>query len=193
MGDTTKCVIVGDGAIGKTCMLMSYACNEFPTDYIPTVFDNYVVNCIVNGKLHRLGLFDTAGQEEYDRLRVLSYPSTDVFLVCFSVASRDSFANVKEKWIPEIKHHCPGANILLVGTQSDLRDDPDTVSRLSRCSQNFISEQEAIKLARQVKAIKYLECSALTQKGLKSVFDEAIATDFKKLKKEKKNDRCSIL
>lgn len=51
---------------------------------------------------YTLGLFDTAGQEDYDRLRPLSYPQTDVFLVCFSVTSPASFENVKEKWFPEV-------------------------------------------------------------------------------------------
>lgn len=62
-----------------------------------------------------LGLWDTAGQEDYDRLRPLSYPQTDVFLICFSIASPSSFENVTSKWYPEIKHHCPDAPIILVG------------------------------------------------------------------------------
>ena len=62
-----------------------------------------------------LGLWDTAGQEDYDRLRPLSYPQTDVFLICFSVVSPSSFENVTSKWCPEIKHHCADAPILLVG------------------------------------------------------------------------------
>jgi hypothetical protein len=65
----------------------------------------------------------SAGQEDYDRLRPLSYPQTDVFLVCFSVTSPASFENVKEKWFPEVHHHCPGVPCLIVGTQIDLRED----------------------------------------------------------------------
>ena len=61
------------------------------------------------------GLFDTAGQEDYDRLRPLSYPQTDVFLVCLSVVSPSSFENVREKWVPEITHHCPKTPFLIVG------------------------------------------------------------------------------
>lgn len=69
----------------------------------------------VDGIQVSLGLWDTAGQEDYDRLRPLSYPQTDVFLICFSVASPSSFENVTSKWYPEIKHHCPDAPIILVG------------------------------------------------------------------------------
>ena len=190
--DTIKCVVVGDGAVGKTCMLISYASNKFPVEYVPTVFDNYAVNLCISGEPYRLGLFDTAGQEEYDRLRTLAYPSTDVFLLCFSVASPSSFENLKEKWIPEVKHYCPKTPIVLVGTQSDLRSDPHTISRLTRSKQDFISEEEAKKLARRIKAYTYAECSALTQKGLKNVFDEAILATFREPEEDQKK-RCTIL
>jgi len=113
MLQTIKCVVVGDGAVGKTCLLISYARNEFPLKYVPTVFDNYAVTVTIGEEPYTLGLFDTAGQEDYDRLRPLSYPSTDVFLVCFSTVLPSSFENVKEKWAPELKHRCPKTPFLL--------------------------------------------------------------------------------
>ncbi|XP_064459259.1 cdc42 homolog isoform X1 [Ornithodoros turicata] len=171
---TIKCVVVGDGAVGKTCLLISYTTNKFPSEYVPTVFDNYAVTVMIGGEPYTLGLFDTAGQEDYDRLRPLSYPQTDVFLVCFSVVSPSSFENVREKWVPEITHHCQKTPFLLVGTQVDLRDDAATLEKLAKNKQKPISNEMGEKLAKELKAVKYVECSALTQKGLKNVFDEAI-------------------
>lgn len=158
-------------------------------------FDNYSASVMVDGKPISLGLWDTAGQEDYDRLRPLSYPQTDVFLICFSIVSPPSFDNVKAKvripspliarsdqhltfassqWHPEIDHHAPNVPIILVGTKLDLREDAATLESLRQKRMEPVSYEQALLCAKEIRAYKYLECSALTQRNLKSVFDEAI-------------------
>ncbi|KAJ8596974.1 small GTPase Rac1 [Rhizopogon salebrosus TDB-379] len=181
-----KCVVVGDGAVGKTCLLISYTTNAFPGEYTPTVFDNYTANVMVDGKTISLGLWDTAGQEDYDRLRPLSYAMAQVFLICFSVVSPPSYENVRSKWWPEISHHRPSSAVLLVGTKLDLREDPVTIQKLRVRDLQPIQYTQGVAMARDIGAIKYLECSALSQKGLKTVFDEAIRAVLNPPPKEKK-------
>lgn len=187
-----KCVVVGDGAVGKTCLLISYTTNAFPGEYIPTVFDNYSANVMVDGKTINLGLWDTAGQEDYDGLRPLSYPQTDVFLCCFSIISQHSYENVKSKWYPEIQHHAPGVPIILVGTKADLRDDQSVIKSLGSKGQRMVTLEEAEVRCKEINARCYMECSALTQEGLKQVFDEAIRAAMDR-KVTKKRSFCCIL
>lgn len=171
---TIKCVVVGDGAVGKTCLLISYTTGAFPNEYIPTVFDNYSSQVTVDGRTLSLNLWDTAGQEEYDRLRTLSYPQTNVFIICFSISSPASYENVLHKWHPEVTHHCPGVPILLVGTKKDLREDPEIQKKLKESNALPVSQHSGQSLAKQIQAAKYLECSALNQDGIKEVFAEAV-------------------
>eukprot|EP01121_Diplochlamys_sp_Union-15-3_P009695 TRINITY_DN264_c0_g2_i2.p1 TRINITY_DN264_c0_g2~~TRINITY_DN264_c0_g2_i2.p1 ORF type:complete len:204 (+),score=39.47 TRINITY_DN264_c0_g2_i2:32-613(+) len=187
-----KLVVVGDGAVGKTCLLIAYANNKFPEDYVPTVFDNYVVNLSAGDKTIELGLWDTAGQEEYDRLRPLSYSNANVFLICFSVVNPVSYENVQSKWYPEIMHFCPDEPIILVGTKIDLRNDQNTIDKLKAANQMPINQAKGEELAKKIKAIKYLECSAKTEENLKMVFDEAVKSVLFKNQK-KKSRGCSLL
>jgi small GTP-binding protein len=166
MGEPLKLVVVGDGAVGKTCLLVVYAKGSFPTEYVPTVFENYKCKVTVGSEVRNVQLWDTAGQEELEYVRVLSYPNTDVFLFCFSVADRSSFANIKDKWYTEVNtQHGEGNPLyLLVGTKSDLRDETD----------NAVKEQEGKDLAQQIHAFDYVECSAMKNENVKQVFDTAI-------------------
>ncbi|XP_039461003.1 cdc42 homolog isoform X2 [Oreochromis aureus] len=160
---TIKLVVVGDRDSGKHELLLSYTGTTLKEEYIPTVFDNYAVTVIVGGEMYSLGLFDTTGQEDHDTLRVFSYPQTDILLLCFSVVSPSSFKNITERWVPEISHYCPGTPFLLVGTQVHLRDDSNTLEKLAERKQHAVTFTSGEEVARELKAVKYVECSAETE------------------------------
>ncbi|KDR71760.1 hypothetical protein GALMADRAFT_253509 [Galerina marginata CBS 339.88] len=173
-----KLVVVGDGGCGKTCLLIVYAENRFPEAYIPTVFENYVTLVQHDSKLIEVALWDTAGQEEYDRLRPLSYPESDVILIVFSVDFPTSLANVLDKWYPEVSHFCPSTPLLLIGTKTDLRSDSTTTRMLSAQGQVPITPEQGAAVAKDIGA-GYRECSAKTGKGVKEVFDTALRESFR--------------
>ncbi|KAH3762017.1 Rac2 protein [Pelomyxa schiedti] len=165
-GESVKIVIVGDTGVGKTCMLVTYTTNSFPEGYVATVFDNYNANIMVDERAVALSMWDTAGHEDYDKLRPLSYPNTDVFLICFSLDSAASLESVVNKWAPEVSHYCPDAPILLVGTKSDLT--------MAGSSDGRVPEE----VANLIGARSYHVCSAQTQQGLTDVFDSAVRVVF---------------
>ncbi|XP_065034042.1 rac-like GTP-binding protein 2 isoform X2 [Musa acuminata AAA Group] len=167
-----KCVTVGDGAVGKTCMLICYTSNKFPTDYIPTVFDNFSANVSVDGSIVNLGLWDTAGQEDYSRLRPLSYRGADIFVLAFSLISRASYENVLKKWMPELRRFAPNVPIVLVGTKLDLREDKGYLA--DHPGATAITPAQGEELRKQIGAAAYIECSSKTQQNVKAVFDTAI-------------------
>ncbi|KAJ7359195.1 small GTPase Cdc42 [Mycena albidolilacea] len=171
-----KLIVLGDYGVGKTSMLITYTTKIFPSEYIPYVFDSWAVDVKIEAEMYRLGLFDTVGGEDYDRLRPLSYPQTDVFLICFRVASRASLENIRDKWVPEVRHFCPDVPFIIVAMQIDLRDDSEVVKRLASEKQRLVSTQEGERPAHELGAAKYLECSSLMQKGVDDVFYEAIIT-----------------
>jgi len=167
-----KLVAVGDGAVGKTSLLIAYAKGNFPETYVPTVFENYTAQMDHNGKKVLLHLWDTAGQEDYDRLRPLSYPGADIVLLCFSLVTEASFLSVKDKWFPEVDHYVKNVPTILVGTKVDLRDaklpDPSTGEF------NPVSDEDANKLVDEVKAEKFISVSAKKGTNLKELFVDAV-------------------
>ncbi len=191
-----KLTPVGDGAVGKTSILTSYTQDQVKDTYEPTVFDNYSASVIVNGEKVILNLADTAGQEDFENLRKLCYPNTDVFLVVFSVDSRTSFDNVKGKWIPELQDKkkvkgAHGSPVIVVGNKIDLR----------KTQTGCVTMEEGKRLVDALKAdtkvvstsVTYMECSALTSDGVKDIFDEAIKLRLIARHKAGKGKKCSIL
>ncbi|KAJ3731734.1 P-loop containing nucleoside triphosphate hydrolase protein [Lentinula guzmanii] len=168
-----KVVVCGDGACGKTSLLNVFTRGFFTQVYEPTVFENYVHDIYVDDQLVELSLWDTAGQEEFDRLRSLSYAETHVVMICFSVDNPISLENVETKWLDEILEFCPGVKLVLVALKCDLRDDYSIKERLQRFGSHPVQYEEGLAVARRIRASRYLECSSKHNRGVSEVFYEA--------------------
>lgn len=187
-----KLVIVGDGACGKTCLLIVFSKDQFPEIYVPTVFENYVADIEIDDRVVELALWDTAGQEEYDRLRPLSYPDTDVVLMCYSIDNPDSLENIEEKWVPEVRHFCPTVPIILIGNKKDLRNNQETIRELAVQKMSPVTNENGNLVASRIGAHDFLECSAKTKEGVKEVFESATRAALKSRKPPRKK-KCMIL
>jgi len=181
-----KISLVGDGTVGKTAMLMSYICQAFTQDYVPTMFDNFSAIETVDGELVNVILWDTAAQEDYETIRTKTcFPDTHIFIICFSVVHPDSFLNVKQKWLEELKRAAPDTPFILVGTKSDLRDDAEVVKKLTEKGKAPVTTKEGKKRQKEIKAEAYLECSAKDLKSVNEIFLSALKVVMDPIKFER--------
>ncbi|KAL9653124.1 hypothetical protein ABK040_006341 [Willaertia magna] len=190
----SKVVIIGDGAVGKTSFI-----NRLYRD----TFDKYnYYGCYENpcyyfrDRVTSADLWDTAGQDDYDRLRPLSYPDTDLFIICYSINSVDSFKNVLNKWVLEIHNHIENPDYILIGCKTDLRNDKDTLQTcFYKNKEKLLSEDDGIMLAKKIKAVTYLECSSKTGDGfvkLRDRFEKLLTTILTRPNSNKKKT-CEIM
>uniref|UniRef100_A0A8B9LL70 Ras homolog family member F, filopodia associated n=1 Tax=Astyanax mexicanus TaxID=7994 RepID=A0A8B9LL70_ASTMX len=196
-GEQLKFVIVGDGGCGKTSLLMVYAKGDFPEKYAPSVFEKYVTTVTHGGKEIQLNLYDTAGQDDYDRLRPLSYQNADLILVCYDVTNPTSYENVIIKWYPEVHHFCRDVPKILIGCKTDLRKDKEKMRKLRAVEQEPITYTQGEETQKQMNAELYLECSAKYRENVEDIFKEATKLAMtmrrKARKARKKRKPCSIL
>lgn len=174
---SVKCVLVGESAVGKTALLVRFTSETFPESYRPTVFENTGVEVYMDGVQINLGLWDTAGSDNFKQIRPRSYQQADVVLICYSVANPNSLASVQNKWIHEIRYHLPRVPVLLVATQTDLRE-------VGAYQSSCISASEGREVAQEIRAKGYLECSSLSNRGVQQVFEYAVRLVVKKHKKQ---------
>ncbi|XP_029484092.1 rho-related GTP-binding protein RhoF-like isoform X1 [Oncorhynchus nerka] len=195
-GEELKIVIVGDGGCGKTSLLMVYAKGDFPEKYAPSVFEKYVTTVTYGGKEIRLNLYDTAGQDDYDRLRPLSYQNANLVLVCYDVTNPTSFENVLIKWYPEVNHFCRDVPVILIGCKTDLRKDKERTRRLKAMDQAPITYTQGEETRRHMSAELYLECSAKYRENVEDIFRDATKkalASSRRARQRTKKRHCVIL
>ncbi|KAI9163999.1 GTP-binding protein-like protein [Paramyrothecium foliicola] len=200
-----KLVLLGDGASGKTSLLNVFTRGYFPTVYEPTVFENYVHDIFVDSVHIELSLWDTAGQEEFDRLRSLSYDDTDLIMLCYSVDSKDSLENVESKWVGEIADNCPGVKLVLVALKCDLREQGEEDGAAAGASATadddaagqpekrpMITYDQGLEVARRIGALRYLECSAMKNRGVNEAFTEAARVALS-VRNDSDDSKCTVM
>lgn len=191
-----KCVFLGDNNTGKTCLLLQlcYSSNTLSRKQVESFTSAYIANIDMNGKIYQLELWDSESQQDKDAARQKNYPETDVFCLCFSIADLESFRNAERKWFREVRLFAPKAPIVLIGTKLDLRDEYKKRGKGEDGQRptEMVTHKEAKKMARKMGALKYIECSALKQKGHIEVLNEAVTAVITKSTKKGKGT-CVVL
>ncbi|KAJ3406033.1 hypothetical protein CcCBS67573_g01189 [Chytriomyces confervae] len=176
-----KVVVVGDGACGKTSLLNVLIRGVFPEMYEPTIVEVEDTSLYVDGHSVTLNLWDTTGQEEYDRLRSLAYGgNTSAVLIAFAVDSPTSLENVETLWFPEVAQYCPNVPIFLVALKKDLRNDAAAIAELARTNMTTVSESEGRRMAERIGAKGYFECCAKVNEGVHETFQGIARVTIKK-------------
>lgn len=177
--DILNIVVVGDGAVGKTCLLHAYTDESFKNFYQPTIYDKESIEMILDGRRHTIQLHDTAGQEDYDRIRQQFYKRAQCFLLCYSINNRISFENITAKWIPEITA-TQRVPIVLIATKLDLR----------KGANSEVSTAEGERLSRKINANSFVECSAKADINVKLAVEEAVRACFSGVPEPIADDSC---
>ncbi|XP_013993847.1 rho-related GTP-binding protein RhoF isoform X2 [Salmo salar] len=164
--------------------------------YAPSVFEKYVTTVTYGGKEIRLNLYDTAGQDDYDRLRPLSYQNANLVLVCYDVTNPTSFENVLIKWYPEVNHFCRDIPVILIGCKTDLRKDKERTRRLKAMDQAPITYTQGEETRQHMSAELYLECSAKYRENVEDIFRDATKkalASSRRARHRTKKSHCVIL
>lgn len=195
-----KCVVDGDITVGKTCLLITYTTNVFPSEYISSIFDSHSVKVRVENQSIELGLWDMVGHENHSKLIPLVYPFTNCFILCFSLVSLTSLENIENKYVPLIKKYCPNVPFIIVGTKSDLRDAYEQHEyEFKSKGWQPIPSSKGEEMKNKVGAQYYVECSSLKQLHLDDVFELATKVALNSPNQmnascsEDKQDSCCII
>ncbi|XP_055006433.1 ras-related C3 botulinum toxin substrate 2-like [Boleophthalmus pectinirostris] len=190
---SAKCVFVGDSGTGKSYLLSTYIRKSFPGEYHTDFLDRYSAEVKIKNQIVQLHVLDTAGSEDYARLRLLVYPHTNVVVICFSISDPLSYQSVTQTWLPDVEPNCPKAPILLVGTKSDLRDNKEILEKLNEKRLSTITQQQGLALAKKIRAAGYFECSSIHQEGLDEIFEKAAQIYLQRIKRTPSKKHCIIL
>lgn len=187
MPSPIKCMVIGNSDAGKTTLIRTYIDKKFFLCPTPTSYHEYKSKATAtDGSKLRLKICDTSGLEMFDSTTRVNYDDTDVFVICFSVTNPGYFGYIRHRWLPYIREYYPKVPLILVGTKVDLREDADYKDLWSFTP---LTANQGRRLAFEIGAVEYLECSAVTRFGVSVVFDIAATCGqhFRKFTKKMNN------
>eukprot|EP00736_Rhodelphis_marinus_P000449 Rmarinus@m.3150 len=170
---TIKVVMLGDEGSGKTSLSTRFYESRFPAEYIPTVTSQTSTVVPFERETWKLDIWDTCCRSDHDKFRPLAYPGTNLFIICYSVGSRESFERVLTKWTRELvqQEQIPYVPLFLMGTKKDLRNPALWRKRRETPAVDIVSLKEGMDMAEEIGASGFFECSSLTNQGLEGFFD----------------------
>ena len=195
---------------------MYKGCVSLAPPYLPTIFvctNVKIYTCTVSRLVHHHSneykcvncyfIFPLAGQEDYDRLRPLSYIGTDVFLVCYDIANRTSLENVQSKWFPEITHHCPGVPFILLALKADLKQEGrdyvtyEEGNQMAKeigtdCNNAFLAAHIIILVYMFLGAAGFFEASSFSNQGLSTVMDGVVSVGLSAVRTQNSKKRFNL-
>lgn len=165
---TFKILVLGDMAVGKTSLINQYIEHTFLEDYRPTLGVNIISKDIEIkqiGSLIRLIFWDIAGQDKYENCRQAYYEGCSGALLVYDITRHDTFINIESKWLKDllnnIKKKC---DFILLGNKVDLKDN------------RVVSYEEGKDLANKIRAIDFIETSALNGENVDKAFLKLVQT-----------------
>ncbi|BHF71640.1 hypothetical protein SprV_0401470000 [Sparganum proliferum] len=179
--DSRKVVVVGDANCGKASLLSVFVYGSFPEVSNGVPFEDCHASLEVGAEEVHLALWNTSGQEEYHRLRPVSYLDADVCIICFSIDNHSTLEAASERWAKEVRRFCPQVPLILVGMKSDLRHSTERQSGPA-----LVSEAEGKATASHIGAFAYIECSARLSQHVREVFELAVMASNSRQKGHKR-------
>ena len=162
-GSGKKLVFIGDPGVGKTCIISRFLKGTFDAEQITTVGASYATKTIKISETNEsltLDIWDTAGQEKYRSLTRIFFQGAKLAILVYDITRKDSFENLKNVWLKELKDHADKNVVLgVAGNKSDLYEKEE------------VPEQEAREYAKSIGAIFCLT-SAQNNSGIEELFEE---------------------
>lgn len=186
-------MLLGDGTVGKTTLLTAYMGKGFVEEYVPTVVDVYSVDIKVGAsKVLKLEIHDTAGQEDFEKIRGEHLKTAEFVLICYSCDSVRSLNNIESQWLPEVKALEQKPGYIIVGNKEDLIEKKTVVT---------VSSSVARKFAKRLK-VDIMQCSAKlfgegeinpNEGNVNNVFSAVVKQGFERRATANQSTCCQLL